>query len=325
MEGRVVTFHQTMVRGRVAALLACCLSATMLLGSPVAAESGIQAGSSAVITAGAPLAVRTAPGWDAAVAYEIPDGSAITVWDAEQVAPDGSLWYPVDGGFVPVDAVSSVATLKGVTLSQDAVQDAATGEWVEPATQGAVGADLTATDPQSAAAPSDEWVEAPATETAIDTASDETLADSAGSIDPASGEGVDPVTGQAVAPAPLDAISVEPVPSDAAPLSSVSSGGTEPWGEPIATAYITNTGGDGAPCLAAPEWGTETLAVFDEGVAVEVRAETMGEWQPVNCAGAGGYVQAAEIAWEPLEPANPVAEPESSDDGGRRNRDGGNG
>src|SRR5215211_985018 len=112
MEGRVVTFRQTMVRGRVAALIACCLSATMLPGSPVAAESGISAGSSAVITAGAPLAVRTAPGWDAAVAYEIPDGSAVTVWDGAQAAADGSLWYPVDGGFVPVDAVSSVASLK---------------------------------------------------------------------------------------------------------------------------------------------------------------------------------------------------------------------
>jgi cell wall-associated NlpC family hydrolase len=342
-----VTFRQTMVRSCLAALIACCLSATMLPGARVAAESGIPAGSGAVITAGAPLAVRTAPGWDAAIAYEIANGSYVTVWGVEQVALDGSLWYPVDGGFVPIDAVSSVATLKGgVTLSQDAVQDAATGEWVEPAPEGAVGADLTATAPENAAAPTDEWVEAPVTDTATDSASDKALTDSAGSVDPAqaesmaagtvdpasvaaeidpAGEGVDPLTGQVVAPAAADANSVEPAPSDAAPPSTLGSGGTEPWGEPIATAYITNTGGNGAHCLAAPQWGTETLAVLDEGVPVEVRAETMGEWQPVNCAGAGGYVQAAQIAWSPLEPAESVAALEPGNDGGRRERDAGDG
>jgi cell wall-associated NlpC family hydrolase len=338
MEGRVVTFRQSIVRRCFGALIACCLSATLLSVTAVRAESGIPPGSGAVITAGAPLAVRTAPGWDAAVSYEIADGSYVTVWDGEQAAPDGSLWYPVDGGFVPVDAVSSVDTLKSVSLEQDAAQDAATGEWVEPENAGAVGADLTATDPESAAAPTNEWVEPADTETTTDTASKEVLADpttaidpapvastdagaadpglAGAGVDPASVEGVDPTTGQAVVPAPATAPE---------PLSTLGSGGAEPWGEPIATAYITNTGGNGAPCLAAPEWGTETLAVFDEGVPVEVRAETMGEWQPVNCAGAGGYVQAAQIAWEQLAPADPVAAPEASDDGGRRERKAGDG
>jgi cell wall-associated NlpC family hydrolase len=339
MEGRVVTFRQTIVRRCFGALIACCLSATLLPNSAVRAESGIPAGSEAVITAGAPLAVRTAPGWDAAVSYEIADGSYVTVWDGEQVAPDGSLWYPIDGGFVPVDAVSSVASLKGgVPVYQDAAQDAATGEWVDPANAGAVGADLTATDPESAVAPTDEWVEPAATDTTLDIASKEALADRTDAVDPApvtstdpaaadpiavgagvdpvSSEGVDPSTGQAVAPVPSTAPE---------PLSTLSSGGAEPWGQPIATAYITNTGGNGAPCLAAPDWNTETLAILDEGVPVEVRAETMGEWQPVNCAGAGGYVQTAQIAWEPLQTADPVASPEASDDGGRRERKAGDG
>src|SRR5215217_8399469 len=99
----------------------------MLPYSAATAEYGIPAGNGAVITAGQPLAVRTAPGWDAEVSYEIADGSYVTVWGVEQAAPDGSMWYPVDGGFVPVDAVSSTATLKGgVALYQDATQDAAT-------------------------------------------------------------------------------------------------------------------------------------------------------------------------------------------------------
>src|SRR3954462_12992181 len=112
MEGRVLTLCRSIGRYFVAPI-AGCLLATMLPSSVVTAESGIPAGSGAVITAGAPLAVRTAPGWDAAVAYEIANGAYVTVWDGEQAAPDGSLWYPIDGGFVPIDAVSSTATLKG--------------------------------------------------------------------------------------------------------------------------------------------------------------------------------------------------------------------
>src|ERR687897_3901596 len=38
----------------------------------------------------------------------------------------------------------------------------------------------------------------------------------------------------------------------------------------------------------------------------------MGEWQPVNCAGAGGYVHVALIAWAPTSPADPVALGEQS-------------
>src|SRR5215213_11503978 len=124
-----------MARKCLFALIACCLLATVAPVAPVSAESGIPAGSGAVITAGQPLAVRTAPGWDAEVSYEIADGSYVTVWGVEQAAPDGSMWYPVDGGFVPIDAVSSVAPQDGeFQLFQDAAPDAAVEGWVDPAT-----------------------------------------------------------------------------------------------------------------------------------------------------------------------------------------------
>jgi len=48
-----------------------------------------------------------------------------------------------------------------------------------------------------------------------------------------------------------------------------------------------------------------------------VRAETQGEWQPVDCAGAGGYVNASLIAWSQM------AAPNDGDDGGQREREGG--
>ena len=317
-----MTFRRTIVRRRLAAPIACCLISCLLApqlpGSVATAESGISAGSEAVITAGAPLAVRSAPGWDAAVSYEIPDGSLVTIWDAEQVAPDGSLWYPVDGGFVPVDAVSSVALLKGgVTLQQDAV----TGEWVEPASVGAVGADLTATDAESAAASTSESVEPAATDAATDTASKEVLTDATSSADlaqdaltdpapvdpasaapvadPATSEWIDPTTVKAVEPAPVDAATGDlAVPVESVPVETSLSSGTEPPGQPIATAYIAGKSGDGAACLAAPQWGAETLAVLSQGEPVEVRAETIGEWQPVNCADSGGYINTSLIAWE---------------------------
>jgi cell wall-associated NlpC family hydrolase len=337
MEGRVLTLRNPIVRRCFAAPIACCLLVTILMVEPATAEEGMAAGSSAVITASAPLAVRAAPGWDAAVSYEIAGGTAITVWDVAQVAPDGSLWYPVDGGFVPVDAVSSVSTLKGdVALYQDATQDAATREWVDPAPAAAA-----APEQVSEPAATEEWVEPAAAESAPDTQSTETLAAPSGAVDPATSEwtdpvpvdpaaaaSVDPVTGksldpatvEAVAPAPVDAVPVDAAPSDApAPVNTLGAGGPEPWGEPIATAYITGTRGDGAPCLTAPDWQSATLAVLGEGEAVPVRAETMGEWQPVDCAGAGGYVHASFIAWTQM------AAREEGDDGGRRESEAGHG
>ena len=343
MEGRVLTLRQQIVRRRLAAPIACCLLATLLLPvSAVLAEEGIPAGSGAVITAGAPLAVRAAPGWDAAVSYEIADGSAVTVWDGAQAAPDGSLWYPVDGGFVPVDAVSSVASLKGdVALYQDSSQDATAGDGVEPTTADVEGADIASPDSGIAPTAPEDGVDVPApdaapeaksTEAPVETSdapdsttgagTDPASADlsAGGGVDPATGQWVAPATGTEGVPAASDVVPVDAAPSYAlAPVTALGSGGTEPWGEPIATAYITGTGGDGAPCLTAPDWGAETLTVLGEGEAVDVRAETMGEWQPVDCARAGGYVHTSLIAWTQR------AAPEDVEGGGRSEREGGRG
>ena len=334
--------RQSIGRRCLAALIACCLMAPLLPFAAALAEEGIPAGSGAVVTAGAPLAVRSAPGWDAAVSYEIADGSYVTVWDVAQPAPDGSLWYPVDGGFVPVETVSSVASAKegAATLYQETAPDVEATEWVEPETTSAVGADLTAVDSQSMAAPADQPAEPLPADTAATMSKEELVASTtavepvqdgstgsetvdtapATAVDaPANSQGVEPSTDQAV-PDPVGVAPMESAPAtEPAPLSSSGTAGAEPWGEPIATAYVAGTGGDGAPCLAAPQWGAETLAVLGEGESVEVRAETMGEWQPVNCAGAGGYLHAAQIAWTPLDAAAPAIAQEADDDRGRRN------
>jgi cell wall-associated NlpC family hydrolase len=230
-----------------------------------------------------------------------------------------------------------------VALSQDAAQDAPLAEGVAPATADATVTDPPAADSAGVPTPTDEWVEPAATDAATDTGSTAPLTDAAGSVDQATdtwtdpapvdsasadpeadsatGEVIAPATGQAVAPAPVEAgpDGLAP-PIEAAPVEPSLPSGPEPPGQPIATAYVAGTGGDGAPCLTAPQWGAETLAVLAEGQPVEVRAETMGEWQPVNCAGAGGYVHVALIAWTPVGSPDPATaggdQPEGKTGGG---------
>jgi cell wall-associated NlpC family hydrolase len=389
MEGRVLTSRTLIVRSRLAALIACSLIATLLPFS-ARAEYGIPAGSGAVVTAGQPLLVRVTPGWDAQVAYEIADGSYVTVWDVAQTAPDGSLWYPVDGGYVPADGITSEATLQGgLALYQEAAPDAAaadqTGDQgVAPAT------DQTWTDPAPATDPAattestdggngDQWVDPNATSQApadqagqwvdpnatADQAPTDQWVDPNAATDPApadqSGQWVDPnanatnqaptdqwvdpnaTTGQdlsepaadpnaAAAPAPTDQWT-DPAPADAAPtdvwsdpapVDTGNSGGTEPWGEPIATATIAGTNGDGAVCRAGPDRSSQRLAVLGEGQSVDVRGDAVGQWQPVDCAGVGGYVDTALLSWDPVATSNDNTGDNSGagngDDGGRKGK-----
>ncbi|MEZ4561400.1 MAG: NlpC/P60 family protein [Thermomicrobiales bacterium] len=459
-----------------------------MLPLPSAAEYGIQPGSGAVVTAGQLLTVRTAPGWDAPVSYDIADGSWVTVGGEPVAAADGSMWYPVDGGFVPVDSVSSTAPVdSGFAYFQTATEDAwtdpnavpldtsggwtdpttgewvtqevatdqwvdpgagqdasgwidpTTGEWVdatqqaaadtwvdpnaatdgwidpntgewvtaepavdgwtdpntgewvaaEPAADGWIdpntGEWVTAAPQELAAAPAETWVDPnaataaapangyvdpvtgqwvvtmaqdaavdPAAEQYVEPAAEAPVADASSApaatdewVDPATtdqvwvdpnaapvaedvwvdpnsvtttdGSWVDPnapvATEVATQPDPAGATAtdtwVEPAPQ--APVADNS------YGTPIATAYIAGTSGNGAACRVAAEPGSDKIVTLGEGEAVEVRGEAIGEWQPVNCSGMGGYVNTAYIAWEPA-----VATTEVAQKGGKKNRNRGN-
>src|SRR3712207_3389271 len=246
MEGRVVRLRQTIGRRRLAAPITFCLIATMLPFSAATAEYGIPAGSGAVITAGAPLAVRSAPGWDAAVSYEIADGSYVTVWGGEQAAPDGSLWYPVDGGFVPVEAVSSVPIQEG---GFQYFQDATAEEWVEPVAQGWV-------DPVTG-----EWVEPAATTEEW--------------VEPATQGWVDPVTGQWVEPAATTEEWVDPATSESATLyqeADPNALATE-WVDPAAAPVAEATATEGWVDPVTGQWVEPAPAVQEGWVD-----QTTGQW-----------------------------------------------
>jgi cell wall-associated NlpC family hydrolase len=489
MEGRVLLLRTIPMRQRLTALAACSMIVTML-PLPAAAEYGIQPGSGAVVTAGQPLTVRTAPGWDAPVSYDIADGSWVTVGGEALAAPDGSMWYPVDGGFVPVDSVSSAAPVdNSFQLFQTATDDTwtdpnavpldTTGGWTDPTTGEWVTQDVATdqwVDPNAAQqvsgwidpntgewvdatqqAPADTWVDPNAatdawvdpnavapSDVAVDSWVDpnavvETAVDPNapvdGWIDPNTGEWVtaapqdlatapadtwvdpnaataaapangyvDPVTGQWVATLAQDAVTdpaaeqyvepaveapvadttvsapattdewIDPATTDQtwvdpnaatttddgswvdpnavtttdgswvdpnAPVATdvaaqpdtaavpATDGWVEPapqapvadnsYGAPIGTAYIAGTNGEGVACRASAERGSEKLSTLGEGEAVEVRGEAIGEWQPVNCAGVGGYVNTAYISWEPAATTTEVAQK-----GGGKNRNRGN-
>ncbi|MDQ3692039.1 MAG: NlpC/P60 family protein [Chloroflexota bacterium] len=50
--------------------------------------------------------IRSTPGYAGEATGEVSPGSQVTIADAPVTADDGSLWYPVGGGFVPASAMS---------------------------------------------------------------------------------------------------------------------------------------------------------------------------------------------------------------------------
>ncbi|HET7093806.1 MAG TPA: SH3 domain-containing C40 family peptidase, partial [Thermomicrobiales bacterium] len=77
---------------------------------------------------------------------------------------------------------------------------------------------------------------------------------------------------------------------------------------PIATAWIAGTNGDGVECRTAADFNAPAMGVLPEGSQVDVIGNTQGEWQPVNCFGAAGFVHASFIAWQA-----PAAAPTTAD------------
>ncbi len=298
--------RRPIVRTRLVALIACSLLATTMPFSAEAAPDGhlwYPADGGVVHYQEAAPATATEEWVDPAAADPagidpVATDLAVDPAPAKEWVDPATTDMATDAGVTEASgqSVSSVDPVPGewvdpaaaAPVTSEGKVDPATGEWVDPATLGT----------GATADPGD-----PALSGAIEPVPVETQGD------PVMGKsGGEPAADPWLEPAPVAAAPSDPAAgTNPAPVDASMSGATEPWGQPVATAYIAGTGGAGAACHAAPEYSTGTLTVLGEGQPVEVRGEAVGEWQPVNCAGAGGYVQASLLSWTPMiAPAAPA-------------------
>ncbi len=64
----------------------------------------------------------------------------------------------------------------------------------------------------------------------------------------------------------------------------------------VGTGTITGTNGDGVRCRSDAGYWAGVITVLAEGSTVELTGTPVGEWQPVNCAGQGGFVHSSFVA-----------------------------
>ncbi|MDP9356248.1 MAG: C40 family peptidase [Chloroflexota bacterium] len=67
-------------------------------------------------------------------------------------------------------------------------------------------------------------------------------------------------------------------------------GGQRPEGAAVGTAVVTGTNSDGVRCRDSAGYEGGVIAVLSEGAPLTLTGAPVGEWQPVNCGGRGGFV-----------------------------------
>ncbi len=69
-------------------------------------------------------------------------------------------------------------------------------------------------------------------------------------------------------------------------------------GAVIAYAVIAGTNNDGVRCRAAASYDAAVITVVPEGETVELTGDPVGVWQPINCAGQGGFVHTDFVSYD---------------------------
>lgn len=125
----------------------------LALTSPaaVAQEAGLD-GSTATMTSGETVLLRATPGFDAAGLAEVTPGAQVQVLGGPMAAADGSMWYQVDGGYLPAYALSvgsvPAATTDPTTeapaptanaVSMDGIEIVSSPVWETPAVDPSLG------------------------------------------------------------------------------------------------------------------------------------------------------------------------------------------
>ena len=104
--------------------------------------------------------------------------------------------------------------------------------------------------------------------------------------------------------------------SSAGSPTAPSSGGDAPSGAVSGTATVTGTNGNGLNCRATASYSGSVIGIVAEGSQVSLRGAAEGEWQPVTCAGMGGYVNTAFISSSGGGKSRESVEPESGSGAG---------
>jgi mannosyl-glycoprotein endo-beta-N-acetylglucosaminidase len=71
-----------------------------------------------------------------------------------------------------------------------------------------------------------------------------------------------------------------------------------PESESIGAALIAGTNNDGVRCRVGADPGAAVITVVPEGTIVEITGAAIDVWQPINCAGQGGYVHIDYVSWD---------------------------
>lgn len=66
----------------------------------------------------------------------------------------------------------------------------------------------------------------------------------------------------------------------------------------VGQGLIAGTSGDGVRCRASADGGSSVITVIPEGTFVDLTGSPVGNWQPVNCGGQTGYVNADYVSYD---------------------------
>ncbi|MDP9369430.1 MAG: hypothetical protein M3Q03_14335, partial [Chloroflexota bacterium] len=86
-------------------------------------------------------------------------------------------------------------------------------------------------------------------------------------------------------------------PSDLEAAVALGVGGQRAEGAAVGTAAVTGTNGDGVRCRASAGYEGAVIAVLAEGTPLTLTGALVGEWQPVNCGGQGGFVHSDFVSY----------------------------
>jgi cell wall-associated NlpC family hydrolase len=287
-------------RGLVLAIIGA-LCVTMLAPAGALADTNLEVGGEAVVAYanGDNVRFREGPDLGAAVIKLVPEGTWVDVYYGPIEADDGTLWYQVgiDGerGYIVADYLAVSEPDGGTVPANATVLDAAGSASADGIAEGAVVglAVITGTNGDGVRCRADA-----STGAAIITVLPE------GTTVELTGDPIDvwqPVNCAGRAGyVHTDFISYDGAGAETDTSSSNAAVGGDEFGVASVTgaAVVVGTNGGGLRCRAKANTSADIITVLKEGTVLDLRGDASGNWQPVYCDGAKGYVHTGYISYD---------------------------